>query len=46
MEFFLKWIETLQSIMSGVDSVKRVLQQFRDSNHNGQYDRILNGYHG
>uniref|UniRef100_F1KR06 Structural maintenance of chromosomes protein n=1 Tax=Ascaris suum TaxID=6253 RepID=F1KR06_ASCSU len=35
-----------KSIMSGVDSVKRVLQQFRDSNHNGQYDRILNGYHG
>uniref|UniRef100_A0A914ZXT5 Structural maintenance of chromosomes protein n=2 Tax=Parascaris univalens TaxID=6257 RepID=A0A914ZXT5_PARUN len=35
-----------KSIMSGVDSVKRILQQFRDSNRNGEYDHILNGYHG
>ncbi|VDK54762.1 unnamed protein product [Anisakis simplex] len=37
---------TAKSVMNGVDSVRRVLQHFREHNRNGQYDAILNGYHG
>lgn len=32
--------------MNGVDSVRKVLQNFKNNNSNGQYDWILNGYHG
>lgn len=32
--------------MNGVDSVRHVLDHFRAHNHNGQYDPVLNGYHG
>ncbi|KHN73340.1 Structural maintenance of chromosomes protein 3, partial [Toxocara canis] len=37
---------TAKSVVNGVDSVRRVLQHFREHNRNGQYDAILNGYHG
>uniref|UniRef100_A0A0N5ACQ0 SMC hinge domain-containing protein n=1 Tax=Syphacia muris TaxID=451379 RepID=A0A0N5ACQ0_9BILA len=35
-----------RGIMNGVDSVRKVLQNFKNNNSNGQYDWILNGYHG
>lgn len=35
-----------RGIMNGVDSVRKVLQNFRNNNVDGQYDWILNGYHG
>ncbi|KHN78488.1 Structural maintenance of chromosomes protein 3 [Toxocara canis] len=35
-----------KSIMNGVDSLRRVMQHFRDHNSDGRHDPVLNGYHG
>lgn len=32
--------------MHGVESVKKVVQWFRDNNQNGKYDHVVNGYYG
>ncbi|CAJ0572595.1 unnamed protein product, partial [Mesorhabditis spiculigera] len=37
---------TNKPALNGMDSVKRVLQWFRDNNHNGKNDDVLNGYYG
>ncbi|KAJ1353120.1 hypothetical protein KIN20_009682 [Parelaphostrongylus tenuis] len=34
-----------KSVTNGVDGVRRVVQWFRDNNHDGHHDDVVNGYH-
>lgn len=35
-----------QSITNGVEGVRRIVQWFRDNNHDGRHDDVVKGYHG
>ncbi|VDO21644.1 unnamed protein product [Haemonchus placei] len=37
---------SLQSITNGVEGVRRIVQWFRDNNHDGRHDDVVKGYHG
>ncbi|KIH46043.1 SMC protein Flexible Hinge domain protein, partial [Ancylostoma duodenale] len=34
------------SITNGVEGVRRIVQWFRDNNHDGRHDDVVKGYHG
>ncbi|KIH58765.1 SMC protein Flexible Hinge domain protein, partial [Ancylostoma duodenale] len=35
-----------RSITNGVEGVRRIVQWFRDNNHDGRHDDVVKGYHG
>ncbi|WKX98062.1 hypothetical protein Q1695_013617 [Nippostrongylus brasiliensis] len=35
-----------KSVTNGVEGVRRIVQYFRDNNHDGRHDDVINGYHG
>ncbi|VDL86761.1 unnamed protein product, partial [Nippostrongylus brasiliensis] len=35
-----------KSVTNGVEGVRRIVQHFRDNNHDGRHDDVINGYHG
>ncbi|KAK5976353.1 putative septum site-determining protein MinC [Trichostrongylus colubriformis] len=34
------------SVTNGVEGVRRIVQWFRDNNHDGRHDDVIKGYHG
>uniref|UniRef100_A0A183FJW7 Structural maintenance of chromosomes protein n=1 Tax=Heligmosomoides polygyrus TaxID=6339 RepID=A0A183FJW7_HELPZ len=35
-----------RSVTNGVEGVRRIVQWFRDNNHDGRHDDVVKGYHG